>query len=391
MERDKKDKYHPTKAPPKNQRLGLRARLEHFTWANFTCTQSTGAIAILLSETPHQFPGLRTAGLVIFLLNLVLLTLFSLAMLRLHPQTARASFTHLPELFFVGSFWLSIATVIMCIQKYGVPHAGPWLVVVVRVLFWMYAAVSLLFSSALFVVVFLKVAVEPQKISPAAFLMIYCTMLTGTIAATIVETQPPAQRLLVIVAGISYQGLGWTVSLVLMPHVLGSLLRNGVGRVNQRPGLFIPVGSAAFTMVSVVGCANYIPVEYGYFAAHPEAAEVLRVVALWMAIFLWVFTLWLFLLALLVNLPTMFPRIQGRRRLQARMGFSLSWWGIIFPNVGFTIATTYIGQSLESEAILWVATAMTVLLFAVWLLNVCLHVKAIVTGQIMWPGKDEDA
>lgn len=72
------------------------------------------------------------------------------------------------------------------------------------------------------------------------------------------------------------------------------------------------------------------------------------------------------------------------------MGFSLSWRGIIFPNVGFTIATTYIGQSLESETIMWVATAMTVLLFAAWLLDVCLHIKAILQRQITWPGREED-
>lgn len=34
---------------------------------------------------------------------------------------------------------------------------------------------------------------------------------------------------------------------------------------------------------------------------------------------------------------------------------------------------------------------MTVLLFAIWLMDLVLHVKAVATGQIMWPGKDEDA
>ena len=36
----------------------------HFSW--FTCTQSTGGIAILLSECPKQFAGLQTIGTIIF-------------------------------------------------------------------------------------------------------------------------------------------------------------------------------------------------------------------------------------------------------------------------------------------------------------------------------------
>lgn len=81
------------------------------------------------------------------------------------------------------------------------------------------------------------------------------------------------------------------------------------------------MGSAAFTMASITGCSNFLPVEYGYFAAHPAAADDLRVVALWIAIFLWVFTFWLFLVALLVNIPTMFPRVgvshRGREYMHA--------------------------------------------------------------------------
>ena len=62
----------------------------------------------------------------------------------------------------------------------------------------------------------------------------------------------------------------------------------------------------------------------------------------------------------------------------------------IFPNVGFTLATIDIGQELGSPGILWVATAMTILLVIFWLMDITLLVKAVLTGRIMWPGKDED-
>lgn len=101
-------------------KVGFRARIEHFTWANFTCTQSTGGIAVLLSETPHQFHGLQTAGVVVFILNLVLFAVFCAAMATrfiLHPYTIKKSLTTVPECLFIGPFFLSCATIIMCSKR----------------------------------------------------------------------------------------------------------------------------------------------------------------------------------------------------------------------------------------------------------------------------------
>ncbi|RYP04388.1 hypothetical protein DL764_004482 [Monosporascus ibericus] len=373
------------------RKVGFRERIAHFTWAEFACTQSTGGIAIMLSLTPYQFHGLQTAGVVVFILNLVLIVILCTLMLIrfvLHPRTIKHSFVNPPEPYFFGSFWLSIATSIICMERFGVPHTGPWLVVTIRVLFWMYAAGTLIFTTAIWVVLSSKSPIKLLEMNPAMFLMIYNTMLTGTVASGIVQSQPPVQRLPIIVAGITYQGLGWIVSVVLMAWFVGSLMENGLGQPDQRPGLFIPVGSAGFAIVTIIGCARAIPQGYAYFATHPQGKEILVVLADWTSIFLWLFAFWLFGVAFLVNLPTMIPIRNGR--LQPRMRFTLSWWGMIFPNVGFVIATGYIGEQLQSSAIKWVATVMTILQFAVWLLDMCLHLKALVTGQIMWPGRDED-
>ncbi|KAL7624205.1 hypothetical protein AAE478_005764 [Parahypoxylon ruwenzoriense] len=381
------------------RKVGLRERLAHFTWANFACTQSTGGIAILLSETPHQFHGLQTAGVAVFILNLVLFTLFCGAMLArfaLHPHMLRRSLTSPPESFFFGCFWLSIATAIICIQRFGVPHtSGDWLVVAVRVLFWMYAAGTLIYATTIWIVVAAMSPIKPLQINPAVFLMIFNTMLTGTVAASIAQSQPPVQRLPIIVAGVAYQGLGWIVSLILLPWFVGGLLRNGLGAPDHRPGLFMPVGSPGYTIVSLIGCARHVPRGYGFLTRFPSAEDVLPAVAAWIGIFLWLFTFWLFAIALVANIPVMIPIHvrKGRRsrlRFQPRMTFTLSWWGIVFPNVGFAFATTMIGQELQSSAVQWVATAMTILLFAAWLMDLWLHLKALATGQIMWPGKDED-
>jgi hypothetical protein len=45
---------------------------------------------------------------------------------------------------------------------------------------------------------------------------------------------------------------------------------------------------------------------------------------------------------------------------------------------------------MGSEGVLWVGSAMTVALVIVWLGTVGMCVRAVVKGEIVWPGKDED-
>jgi tellurite resistance protein TehA-like permease len=227
------------------------------------------------------------------------------------------------------------------------------------------------------------------QLHPAIFLMIINTMLTGTIASAILESQPPVHQMPIIVAAVAYQGLGWVVSMLLLAWHLASLLELGLGEPSHRFGLFMPVASSGYVMVCLMGCSRHLPRDYGYFAQHPAAVEMLQVVALWASIFLWLVTFWIFALACIATMPLLWPFRNGRSG--PRVHFTPSWWGLVFPNVGFATATGYTGAELQSPAIEWVATVMTILLFAAWLMTLVFHAQAIITGQIMWPGKDEDA
>ncbi|KAJ5387575.1 C4-dicarboxylate transporter/malic acid transport protein [Penicillium cosmopolitanum] len=362
----------PDNVEPKDESAAKEARLlDRFTWANFTCTQSTGGVAILLSESP---PSISRAA--------------DCRCRSLHPQPSfrpsnlRKSLTNPPEAYFTGSLWLSMATIIMCMQRFGAPHAGPWVIVAIRILFWTYAAITLAYNIVIFVVMFAVCPLKPGTMSPPMFLMIYNAMLTGTVASSIAAYQPLSQRMAIIVTGIAFQGLGWILCTMFLPLFVGNMLINGLGPANQRPGLFISVGSSGYTIVALIGCAKAIPDGYGYFAKHPTASETLNVMALWIGIFLWLFTFWLFAIALVAQLPIMIPK-RVNNMLQPKMSFTLPWWAIIFPNVGFTIATIRIGEELESNAIAWVATFMTILVFAAWLMDLFLHLKSIFQRRIM--------
>ncbi len=313
----------------KDETLNLREWIvQRFNWTWFTCSQSTGGIAILLSESPKQFYGLQTIATVVFIFNLVLFSVFTaLLVVRWvsQPSAIRNCFVQAPECFFFGSFWLTIATVIISMEQFGAPHAGAWLTVAIRLCYWIYAAVTLVSATAHFVTIFELTPVTAVQMNPGSMILVYNTMLTGTIAAAIAKGQPPAQRLPIIVSGIAFQGFGWITSLILLVWFFGNLMQNGWPPPDKAPGLFITVGSVGFTIVALIGNAQALPDGYAYFESHPMAAEVLLIVATWVGIFSWLFMLWLFGLALFVTVAQ-FVRVR-RGTVKTPMRFNNSWWG----------------------------------------------------------------
>jgi tellurite resistance protein TehA-like permease len=367
---------------------------------------STGGLAIALARTPHQFhgmlspvpirsteltaysSGLRTIGVIIFLFDLALFTLLTFCMAMraiLHSSHFRRSLTNPQEAFFLGSFFLTICIFLCNTQLYGLTYGpcGPWLVTTIRILYWFYAPTSLCYGILHFFVFMLdRPDRRPVPFSPSWFLAGYSSMLTGVLAGMIAGSQPVEHRMAILVSGVAFQGFGFLWSMVLVVIYVTQLMEKGLPPAPVRPGMFIPVGTPAYTIVAFITQARAIPTTYGYFAAHPSAAETLRTLVLFISIALWILSFWLFAIAVLACL-------WGFRR-PGKMSFALPWWAFVFPNVGLMVATVELGLEMGSEGVLWVGSAMTIALMVIWLVTVGMCGRAVVLGEIVWPGKDED-
>ncbi|KAJ4022452.1 hypothetical protein NW752_000346 [Fusarium irregulare] len=368
-----------------SQKVPITERVKHLTWAWFTFVMSTGGIALLLHSTPHKFIGLEVIGKIYYILTIVVfLAISSGLVLRFTttPDALKKSLMHPTESLFFPCSLLSIATIISNAAAYGVPETGHWLAIALRVCFWIYAGVTILSAIVQYFVLFTGAHLPIHSMTPAWILPVFPAMLTGTLASSLMSSQSPEHRMAMLVAGVTFQGLGWTVAFLLYPLYLGRLMQDGLPAPAMRPGMFIAVGPAGYTSVAIIGMSKAIPEGYGYFATYPLAQDVLRILALWIGIWIWCVGFWFFGFGVLAVLSSVYKR----KLLQ----FSMTWWAFVFPNIGFTIATGNIGQELESEGIQWVSSVLTVCLVIMWFVVLYAMVSAVIRKKLLWPGRDGD-
>jgi C4-dicarboxylate transporter/malic acid transport protein len=358
-------------------------RLKHFTWANFTLTMSTGGLALLLGAQPHTFSGLVTIGKVVYIFNLVLFILTCSALIYRFVKyrgTFKPSLVHPTESLFMPTSLLSLATIISAIPIYGIPATGQWLVEVYIVLFWLYFAFTFVSAVAQYYYLFSRPQFTIQGMIPSWILPIFPFMLCGTVSSSGARFMSPTQAMPVIIGGLTAQGLGMLVAFLMYVQYIRRLLQFGLPSPNMRPGMFISVGPPAFTSLAIVALADDFPADETYFGNPAITLQVVKIMATFTAIFIWCLAFWFFAISVIACLSA-----------STSMSFHLSWWAFVFPNIGFTISVIKIGQSLQSEGILWVGTSMTLLLVVVYLFVLACHIRAVWRKKIWFPGKDEDA
>lgn len=370
-------------SPPDS--ASFKDRIAHFTWPWFATTMSTGALAVVLGQTPNKFDGLQTIGKIFFILDLVLFGLFNVAMaLRAYwfPRRFLASLHHPVEGLFFGSYWVSVSLLLNCMQAYGVPSTGPWLIKAINVLFWIYCAIVLVVAIGQYYVLFQEERLRITDAVPAWIFPIYPLLVIGPMAGTMVPSQPHHSALPMWIGAVMLQGLAWIVALMMYAMYMQRLMTSSLPAPSTRPGMYVSVGPAGYTAAGLVSLGVQAP-NILYTNAFTQNSipdgDIVRVVGTMSGIFIILFAFWFFCISTVAV-------VAGVRR----MSFTLNWWAFVFPNAGMTLAAIQVGSALNSPAINGICSALTILLVIMWLITAVAHIKALWGGKIMWPGKDED-
>lgn len=385
-------------------RVSIRQRICQVSWGWYASSMSTGGIALLLNQTPHQFNGLTVIGKIVFILNLVVFSSISIAMgirFASKPSTLKESFQNPSETHFVATSVLAIATIIMGISSYGTSSCGPWLQVALRVLFWLYVAVATLMAIFHNWYLYHSCMASRQTFALLRLLPSFPAMLSGTMASVLTSNQPEHHAKPMLFGGTALQGYGFLMSLLVYAEYVFRANKDGLPKPLERPEMFIAVGPWSFTAVALIGMAQvavekwpqrYIISVADSSSSSPSsvsAADIALVLATLSAVFMWMMAFFFFCIAAISTLAAC--RV-FRGKGKGKLGMSLAWWSMVFPNTGFTLATIDIGEALQSEGILWVTSAMTIAQVEVWLSVAVATIWGVYTRELLWPAevKGED-
>ncbi|KAL4806060.1 voltage-dependent anion channel, partial [Aspergillus unguis] len=235
-------------------KVSLRDRLCQASWGWYSVSMATGGIAVLLYNTPHQFTGLDIIGKIVYIANLVLFLFITFALTVRFLSRSNAfteSFQDPSEVHFVATCPLAFATIILGASAYGTPACGPWLIVALRVVFWIYVAISVLEAIVHNWYLYHTAMASRQPMAIVRLLPSFPAMLSGTIASVIASDQPADQAIPIIIGGTTLQGFGFTMGLLVYAEYFYRLNKDGLPSLHERPEMFIAVGPWSFTALAL--------------------------------------------------------------------------------------------------------------------------------------------
>ncbi|KAF7165030.1 hypothetical protein CNMCM5623_009382 [Aspergillus felis] len=376
-------------------KVSLSDRICQVTWGWYSMSMATGGIAVLLSSTPHQFRGLTTIGKVVYIFNLVLfLGISACLIIRFLAKSSalKESFQEPNESHFMGTCLLALATIILGAENYGTEACGPWLQVALRIVFWIYVALSTIQAIWHNWYLYHIRMASRQPFALVRLLPSFPAMLSGTIASVLASHQPRNHALPILIGGTTFQGFGFIMSLFIYSEYFYRLNKDGLPKASDRPEMFIAVGPWSFTALALIGMAEAAVTQFParYIISYADASssqqvsvttgDIALVLAALVASFLWTMAAFCLCIAVISNLAQC--RVFGGT---GALGMSPPYWSMVFPNTGFVIATIRIGQVLQSPAILWVGSGLTIAQVAVWLCVSVGTIWAVATQRMLWP------
>jgi len=114
-------------------------------------------------------------------------------------------------------------------------------------------------------------------------------LIIGPHAGVLSSELEPSRSLRIIIGGTTIQGVGFLVSLMVYAAFIYRLMTQKLPKENIRPGMFVSVGPSAFTVAAIVNMAADAKRSFppDFMGDGELAANVLRVVANFAALWLW--------------------------------------------------------------------------------------------------------
>lgn len=355
---------------PNSVKTGLKpfSQLQHprevirqFTPNWFAATMGTGVLALALAQLPLAIPGLHTVAEGLWLFNILLFTLFTVAYAArwiLFFDEARRIFGHSTVSMFFGTIPMGLATIINGFLLFGLPRWGEGVIHLAEVLWWFDVGMSLACGVLIPYMMFTRQEHSIDQMTAVWLLPVVAAEVSAASGGLLAPHLADAHAQLVVLT-TSY--VLWAFSLPVAFSILTILLlRMALHKLpheNMAASSWLalgPIGTGALGMLLLGGDAPAI------FAANglPGVGEIASGLGLVAGITLWGFGLWWMLMALLIT----------ARYLRDGIPFNLGWWGFTFPLGVYSLATLKLASVLNLAFFNVVGTVLVTLLAVMWLI-----------------------
>ena len=338
-----------------------REVIRQFTPNWFAATMGTGVLALALAQLPLAIPGLHAIAEGVWLFNILLFSLFTLAYAArwiLFFDEARRIFGHSTVSMFFGTIPMGLATIINGFLLFGLPRWGDGVIHLAEVLWWIDVAMSLACGVLIPYMMFTRQEHSIDQMTAVWLLPVVAAEVAAASGGLLAPHLTDAHSQLVVLT-TSY--VLWAFSLPVAFSILTILLlRMALHKLpheNMAASSWLalgPIGTGALGMLLLGGDAPAI------FAANglPGIGEIASGVGLIAGITLWGFGLWWMLMALLITV----------RYLRDGIPFNLGWWGFTFPLGVYSLATLKLASTLNLTFFSVVGTLLVMLLALMWLI-----------------------
>lgn len=337
---------------------GFRRVVRNFAPSWFAAVMGTGVVSITSFHYGETYPLLRTFGIWVHGLNLVLFALLVVPWtLRwfMERHAALAALRH-PVM---GPFYATFAIALMVLAGecllYG--HSLP-----LAATLWGLGVISgLLFSFVAFWLQFHGEQTNLDHVTPGMFIPPVGLVVVPLAGTVLLPQAPEGWRELMLVTNVASLGAGgflWLGLLALTVHrfILGK----------RMPGMLLPtvwinLGPIGVMSLGAIGLAQVLPL-----SGVRETFPVL-------AFLLWGFGLWWFVMALVITLAYWW---------RGELPFSLTWWGFTFPLGAYAAASHRLGTLFGLNSIWVIGFAAYVVLLILWTVAFLGSLRGVFNGKL---------
>ncbi|KAF8320763.1 hypothetical protein DL93DRAFT_2224480 [Clavulina sp. PMI_390] len=351
----------------------FRRRILNFTPSWFSVNMGTGIASILLKNLPYQFKHLDVIANAIFVLNVILFTVFFLASViryTVWPTVWHAMIHHPTQSLYIGTFPMGLSTIVNMVVFTCVPAFGKDFVTVAWVLWWISAVISLGIGIIMPFVVHTRHKTSFDEISGVWFLPIVTNVVASASGGVVATVLPPDHARVTLVVSYIMWGIGVSCAFFLMPLYYARLAIYKLPPKAMIVSVFLPVGpcgQGAFGLLqlaSVVRTLSRSPGAGGLDAGGLYSTEEVQMMAsaVYAVSIIVAFVLWGVGFFWLCNaVMTIFDTMRRQK-----IPFNMGWWGFTFPIGVFATATTALAKELNSTALRIAGTFVSLCVVLLW-------------------------